>query len=82
MTIAALTWPEAVVHVTWIAALGLVLAVLVWSIFRTGQTAIKNESNEREPVESLRREVRELRAQLNQSTVAAETKTRARVNPV
>lgn len=43
MTIAALTWPEALVAATAIAAAGLVLTVMVWSIFRTGQVAIKNE---------------------------------------
>jgi hypothetical protein len=48
MTIFALTWPEAVVHVTWIASLALVLAVLIWSIFRTGQTAIRNENGRRQ----------------------------------
>ena len=45
MTIAALTWPEAVVGAVSVAALGLVLAVLIWSIFRTGQTAIRNEAD-------------------------------------
>jgi hypothetical protein len=44
LSIAALTWPEAAVYMTGIAALGLVLSVLVWSIFRTGQTAIRMES--------------------------------------
>jgi hypothetical protein len=43
----ALTWPEAFVAGTAIAAAGLVLAVLVWSIFRTGQVAIKNERSQR-----------------------------------
>lgn len=43
MTSLALTWPDALVAATAIAAVGLVLAVLVWSIFRTGQVAIKNE---------------------------------------
>jgi hypothetical protein len=41
--IAALTWPEAAVWMTVIATAGLVLAVLVWSIFRTGQTAIRHD---------------------------------------
>jgi hypothetical protein len=67
MIIAALTWPAAVVHVAWIAALGFVLAVLIWSIFRTGQTAIRKESGQRELVERLRTEVHELRAQLQRS---------------
>jgi hypothetical protein len=43
MSIAAMTWPEAAVWISGIAALGLVLSVLVWSIFRTGQTAITHE---------------------------------------
>jgi hypothetical protein len=73
MTIAALTWPDAVVHVTWIAALGLVAAVLIWSIFRTGQTAVSSETGQRELVESLRREVDDLRARLEQSIPSSET---------
>jgi hypothetical protein len=48
MNIAALTWPDAVVRVTWIVAGAVVLAVIIWSIFRTGQTAIENE-REQEP---------------------------------
>jgi hypothetical protein len=64
MTIAAITWPEAVVGATLIAALALVLSVLTWSIFRTGQTAIRKDSEQRKLVERLRREVEELRAQL------------------
>jgi hypothetical protein len=40
---AALTWPAASVYIALIFALGIVLAVLIWSIFRTGQTAIRNE---------------------------------------
>jgi hypothetical protein len=43
MTIAALSWPGAVVAVAVIWAVALVLAVVVWSIFRTGQTAIRHE---------------------------------------
>jgi hypothetical protein len=42
MTI-ALTWPEALVGATAIGALVLVLSVLVWSIFRTGQAAIEKK---------------------------------------
>jgi cytochrome c-type biogenesis protein CcmH/NrfG len=67
MVIASLTWPQAVVAATSIAALGLVLTVLVWSIFRTGQTAISHESGERRQVESLRAEVAALCAQLEPS---------------
>ena len=43
MTIAALNWPEATVYVALIAAFGLVVSVLIWSIFRTGQTAIRSD---------------------------------------
>ena len=43
MTIAALSWPEATVYATAIASAGLVVAVLIWSIFRTGQAAIRSE---------------------------------------
>jgi hypothetical protein len=53
-----------VVGATLIAALALVLSVLTWSIFRTGQTAIRKDSEQRKLVERLRREVEELRAQL------------------
>ena len=41
---AALTWPEASVRISLIAGVAVVLSVLVWSIFRTGQTAIKKEA--------------------------------------
>jgi hypothetical protein len=43
MTIAALSWPEATVYATAIASVGLIVAVLIWSIFRTGQAAIRSE---------------------------------------
>jgi hypothetical protein len=43
MTVAALTWPEAAVAIAVIAAVGLILSVATWQIFRTGQTAIQNE---------------------------------------
>jgi len=46
MTIAALTWPQATVYVALIAAVGLVLSVLIWSIFRTGRTAIRSDSRQ------------------------------------
>ncbi len=61
MTLAALTWPAAVVYVALIAGVALVLAVSSWSIFRTGQTAIEKESRRDDDLESLRAEVRELR---------------------
>jgi hypothetical protein len=44
MTIATLSWPEASLYIAAIAAAALVLSVLIWSIFRTGQTAIRSES--------------------------------------
>jgi hypothetical protein len=44
MTVASLAWPTAAVYITLIATVGVVASVLVWSIFRTGQTAIQNES--------------------------------------
>ena len=40
----ALTWPEASVRISLIAGVAVVLSVLIWSIFRTGQTAIKKEA--------------------------------------
>jgi hypothetical protein len=61
MTIAALTWPQASVYIALITAAGLVVAVAVWSIFRTGQTAIRTESAHREELDRLRRDVAELR---------------------
>ena len=54
MLVAALTWPQASVYVALIVSAGLVLAVLIWSIFRTGQTAIRSESRQREPDSDLR----------------------------
>ncbi len=44
MTIAALTWPAASIYIALIAAFALVVSVLIWSIFRTGQTAIRSDS--------------------------------------
>lgn len=43
MSIVAMTWPEAAVWISGIAATGLVLSVLVWSLFRTGRIAIRHE---------------------------------------
>ena len=54
MITAALTWPQASVYIAVIAAGGLVLSVLVWSIFSTGQTAIRSENERRETVDNLR----------------------------
>ena len=67
MTIATLSWPEAVVGATTVAAIALILSVLVWSIFRTGQTAIRQEAGELKLVESLRTEVEQLRALVERS---------------
>jgi hypothetical protein len=46
MSLAALTWPQASVYVALIISGGVVLAVLIWSIFRTGQTAIRSEGRQ------------------------------------
>jgi hypothetical protein len=64
MIVTALTWPEAVVRVAWIAVLGLVLGVLIWSIFRTGRAAIRSESGDNDLVDRLRTEVGELRTEI------------------
>ena len=50
MSLATLTWPEASVYIAIIAAAGVALSVLIWSVFRTGQTAIRYEPGRR-PVE-------------------------------
>jgi hypothetical protein len=73
MTIAALTWPDAVVHATWIAAGAFVVAVLIWSIFRTGQTSIRGDIRQRELVDKLRTDVDELRARLERSIPSTAT---------
>jgi hypothetical protein len=44
MTVDALSWPQTVVFTAAIAGVSRVLTVLVWSIFRTGQTAIGSQS--------------------------------------
>jgi hypothetical protein len=44
MTFAALTWPEAAVWIAVIAGATSVIVALIWSIFRTGQTAIRSEA--------------------------------------
>ena len=51
MITAALSWPAASIYIAAIAGLALVLAVLIWSIFRSGQTAITSDSRKREPSE-------------------------------
>jgi hypothetical protein len=73
MTIAALAWPDAVVHATWIAAGAFVVAVLIWSIFRTGQTSIRADIRQRELVDKLRTDVDELRARLERSIPSTAT---------
>jgi hypothetical protein len=59
MTIAALSWPAAAVYIAAIGAVALVLAVLIWSIFRTGQSAIASDSRKHEPSEKRHVSVRE-----------------------
>lgn len=51
MTIASLSWPAASIYIALILTVGLVVAVLVWSIFRTGQTAIRVESRQDGPAD-------------------------------
>ena len=48
MPLASLTWPQASVDIAIIAAVALVVSVLIWSIFRTGQTAIRTEGHGRQ----------------------------------
>jgi hypothetical protein len=43
MSVGALSWPAASVYVALILAAGLVTSVLIWSIFKTGQTTIRGE---------------------------------------
>jgi ABC-type nickel/cobalt efflux system permease component RcnA len=62
MTLAALDWPEALVAATSVAALGLIISIAAWQIFRTGQTAIRREHSHTREVESLRAELEKLRA--------------------
>jgi hypothetical protein len=52
--IAALTWPAASVYIALILSVAFVVAVLTWSIFRTGQAAIRSEGRERRAHEPLR----------------------------
>jgi hypothetical protein len=68
MIVAALTWPEAVVRATLVAGIAVVLSILIWSIFRTGQTAIRKEGSDRKLVEGLRAEVDRLRDRVEEST--------------
>lgn len=59
MTVAALSWPQASVYIALIAAVGLIVAVLIWSVFRTGQTAIRSEIRREEPGERLSEDLKE-----------------------
>jgi hypothetical protein len=59
MTIAALSWPAASIYIAVIIAIAFVVAVLIHSIFRTGQTAITNDSRKREPGDNRRTNARE-----------------------
>jgi hypothetical protein len=70
MIIADLNWPQASIYIALIVAAGVVLAVLVWSIFRTGQTAIRSESRHGEALDELRRDVDDLRTQVGHSSPA------------
>ena len=47
MTTAALSWPAASIYIALIVSVALVAAVLIWSIFRTGQTAIQRDRRDR-----------------------------------
>lgn len=48
MIIAALSWPAASIYIAVIAAVALVATVLIYAIFRTGQTAITSDNREQE----------------------------------
>ena len=47
MTIATLSWPAASIYIAVIVGVALVAAVLIHSIFRTGQTAIQSDRSDR-----------------------------------
>jgi len=47
MTIATLSWPAASIYIAVIVSVALVAAVLIHSIFRTGQTAIQSDRRDR-----------------------------------
>jgi hypothetical protein len=47
MAIAALSWPATAIWIAVIIGIAVVLAVLVHSLFRTGQAAIQNEGKRR-----------------------------------
>jgi hypothetical protein len=73
MPITALTWPEAFVGAVSVAAIAAVLAVLIWSIFRTGQIAIKKEPGERKLLERVQADIAELRAELQRLAASSTT---------
>jgi hypothetical protein len=60
MTIAALSWPAASLYIALIVSVALVVAVLIWSIFRTGQTAITSDSRKRDPSDKRHVSAREI----------------------
>ena len=60
MTVAALSWPAASLYIALIVSVALVVAVLIWSIFRTGQTAITSDSRKREPSDKRHLSAREV----------------------
>jgi len=60
MTIAALSWPAASLYIALIVAVALVVAVLLWSIFRTGLTAITSDSRKRDPSDKRHVSAREI----------------------
>lgn len=60
MTIAAPSWPAASLYIALIVSVALVVAVLIWSIFRTGQTAITSDSRQRDPSDKRHVSAREL----------------------
>jgi hypothetical protein len=60
MPIAALSWPAASLYIALIVSVALVVAVLIWSIFRTGQTAITSDSRKREPSDKRHLSAREV----------------------
>ena len=48
MTIAAVSWPAASIYIALIVSVAIVVAVVIWSLFRTGQTAITSDSRKRQ----------------------------------
>src|SRR5262249_19701961 len=48
MAMAALSWPAASIYIAVIIAVALAIGFHIWSIFRTGQTAIARDNHRRE----------------------------------